>query len=105
MEEMIIFFILTVGCIISAWSGYELGKKVNKTNEITEPQILPNTVRLWNVGREYANDVVVYRINVYGYIYINGDKIRVIIKTFSDEDINYNIRCAEELIDKITERT
>ena len=102
MEEMIIFFIITVGCIIFAWSGYELGKKVNKTKEITEPQILPNTVRLWNVGWEIF---LTYRVHVYGYIHINDDKIRVIIKSFYDKDVNYNIRCAEEFIDKITERT
>ena len=105
MEHLIILFFLITGCIISAWSGYELGKTVNKANEITEPQILPNTVRLYNVGWEFVNDMVVYRVHVYGYIYINDDKIRLIIKTFSDEDMDYNIRCAEELIDKITERT
>ena len=104
MEEIILYFISLIGCIIFAWSGYILGKEHHETPEISKTNELPNTVKLWDVGWEFANDMVVYRVHVYGYIYINDEKIRVIIKTFSDEDMDYNIRCAEELIDKITER-
>lgn len=105
MEEIIIFFISLIGFIIFAWSGYELGKKVNKAPEIPEPQILPDTVRLWEIDWEFASDMVVHRVNVYGYIYLNSEKIKLIIRQFTDDDMSYNIRCAEELIDKICETT
>ena len=104
MANIIVFSICIIGYIIFAWSGYELGKKVNKSPEIPEQLTLPDKVRFWGIRWEFASDMVVRRVNVYGYVYINSEKIKVIIRTFSDDDMDYNIRCAEELIDKIYER-
>lgn len=104
MANIIVFSICIIGYIIFAWSGYELGKKANKSPEIPERLTLPDKVRLWEVRWEFASDMVAHRVNVYGYVYINSEEIKVIIKTFSDDDMGYNIRCAEELIDKICER-
>lgn len=104
MGYLIIYFISLIGFIIFAWSGYELGKKANKSPEIPERLKLPDKVRFWGVRWEFASDMVVRRVNVYGYVYINSEKIKVIIRSFTDDDMGYNIRCAEELIDKICER-
>lgn len=104
MEKLIDFFTVIASCAIFTWIGFKIGKEPNKSPDIPERLTLPDTVRLWDVDWEYANDMVVHRVNVYGYVYINSEEIKAIIKTFSDDDMDYNIRCAEELIDKIYER-
>ena len=104
MEKLIDFFIVIASCAIFTWLGFKIGKEPNKSPDIPERLTLPDKVRLWEVRWEFASDMVVRRVNVYGYVYINSEAIKVIIKTFSDDDMGYNIRCAEELIDKICER-
>ena len=83
---------LLIGCAISYYFGYNMYKINFKGSD--------EQFKITSVGWRYIDAAQNFGVMVVALL-DNGEEI--IIKEFRDDDMEYNILCARELIEKIKE--